>query len=109
MSSISSYVSNNSGTLPNSAATISTALGDYNPGFYPKLQVYYGTTVVTPATTGTGGVGDASTLTGEDVIFISGVTCSGTTATTTNASSRSYVVLYAIESGSTLTGQCIGS
>ena len=111
MASISSYVANNNGALPASSANLPTALNDYKPGFYPTAQIYYGSSATIPASAVIGGAGGSAVLTTEDVIFISGAVCDATNtgATVTGASSRSYVALYAVESGSTAAPQCIGS
>ena len=111
MASISSYVANNNGALP-ASSTLQTALNDYKPGFYPTAQVYYGSSTTIPTSAAIGGVGSTGTLTTEDAIFISNAVCdstTGTTATASGASSRSYVVIYAVESGTSTTPQCIGS
>lgn len=111
MASVSTYVANNNGTLPANTANLTTALNDYKPGFYPLAQIYYGSSATIPASAVIGGAGGSAVLTTEDAIFISGAVCDATNtgATTTGASSRSYVALYAVESGSSAAVQCIGS
>jgi len=107
LSSISNFTSNNGGTLPASQADLTTntppALADYKPGFYPLAQVYYGGTVATGAAApSTSGVGNATTLTADDVIVYVGDTCTSQTAqaTSTGASTRSVAVEYALEASS---------
>lgn len=108
--SIADYVSNNNGTLPTSQATLNTAISDAKLSFYTSANVYFGgTTGAIPTTATNGGNGNATTLTTEDMIFFSGAVCSGTTATRTGASNRSYALVYAVEGASAATPQCIGS
>lgn len=112
MASISSYVANSNGTLPSATTLSSSALNDYKESFYLKAQIYYGASTAIPTTATIGGTGSTGTLTTEDAIFISNAVCdstTGTTATPSNASSRSYVIIYAVESGTSATPQCIGS
>ena len=106
---VADYVSNNEGTLPSSQATLNQAVANAKLSFYTSSNVYYGGTGTIPTTATIGGNGNASTLTTEDIIFFPGAVCSGTTATTTNASSRSYALIYAVEGASVATPQCIGS
>lgn len=114
--SISSYVSNNNGVLPANQVALQTALADYKPGFFPSPgNIWFSTlsaaNVALLTTATVGGVGTATTVSTESVLFASGVVCNSTNtgATTTGGSSRSYVILYAVETGSTAALQCIGS
>ena len=109
LSSVANYVSNTNGTVPSSTATLTTAAQDAKFNFYTSTNLYFGATTTIPTTAVVGGNGNATTLTTEDLIFFSGATCSGTTATTTSASSRSYALIYAVESGGNAVPQCIGS
>ena len=106
---VADYISNNEGTLPNSQTTLNEAVANAKLSFYSSSNVYYGGTGTIPTTATIGGNGSASTLTTEDIIFFPGAVCNGTTATTTNASSRSYALIYAVEGASVATPQCIGS
>lgn len=107
VSSISNFVTNNNGTLPTST-NFSTAITEAKLSFYSASNIYFGTG--TPPTTATaGGNGSASTLTTENVIYFSSAKCNGTTATTSGASSRSWVLIYAVETSGNPTPQCIGS
>lgn len=107
--SVSNYVSNNNGTLPNSSGTLATAIADAKLNFYSSSNVYYGSNSNIPNSATNGGNGNATTLTTEDVIFISGAVCSGNTATTSGASNRAYVLIYAVEGANAATPQCAGS
>lgn len=109
-SSISNFISNNNGALPTST-NFANAIADAKLNQYDPSHVYIGTTAQSiPTTAASGGNGNSTTLTTEDVIYIPQAVCSGTTATRTGASNRSWVIIYAVESGSgNATPQCIGS
>ena len=99
MASISSYVANHNGSLPGQADLNATALNDYKPGFYQNADVSYASYSASPAAPAV-----------EKAIFVSGAACStDNTAIVAGASSRSYVVWYAVETGGGSTTQCIGS
>ena len=109
LTSVSNNISNNNGTLPANLAALKLAIVDYKPGFYPTANVYYGSSTPTVASS-VGVAGNASTVGTENVIYLKGYTCGANNApTTTGASSRSYVVVYAVESGSSVAEQCIGN
>lgn len=98
MASVSSYVGNNNGSLPTAATLTSSALNDYKPGFYLIANVLYGT------------FANPGTPTLDNAIFVSGAACNDTnTGIVAGASSRSYAILYQVESGSNAVLQCIGS
>lgn len=110
IASISSYVANNNGVLP-VAGTLANAVLDYKPGFFTVASIFYGTSASIPVAVTSGGTGSSTILTTDNVIFISGVVCNATNtgASATGVSSRSYVVLYGVETGAGGTIQCIGS
>jgi prepilin-type N-terminal cleavage/methylation domain-containing protein len=108
LGSIADYVSNNDGTLP-TAGTLAQAASNANLKFYSASNIYFGSMGNIPTTATNGGNGSATTLTTEDLIFLAGAKCSGTTATAQNASSRSYALLYAVEGANAASPQCVGS
>ena len=118
LTAIGNFVSNNNGVLPASQTDINNAISGIKLGYYTTGSVYYGaSTSGTPntinacPTVGLGGCASSpSEVNTEDVIFLPGTTCSGTTPTQTNASSRSYAIVYEVEaSGSASQEECIAS
>ena len=114
MASISAYVANHNGVLPTTQTNVASAVADYKPGNILTANIYYSpsTTLSTAITSGSiGATGSATSITDTSAVFQSGVVCDATATnfTTTGASTRSYVLLYAIESGSRLQEECIGS
>jgi prepilin-type N-terminal cleavage/methylation domain-containing protein len=125
-SAISNFVSNNNGAAPGMetgtyVATTCTntdmpsILKGVKLGYYTTSNIFCSSQVgVNPTVCGAVGnsCGTASSspteVGTEDIIYVPGATCSGNAATSQGASSRSYALVYAVESGSnTLTEQCI--
>lgn len=109
LTSVSNYVSNNNGTVPNTQALLNTATSDYNPGFFLTANVFYGNNTAIDNTPSQAGSEAANNLTTEDVIYYNGTVCTGNTATVTGASPRSYAITYAVETGGGRTEQCLGN
>lgn len=112
-SSIGNYISNNNGQLPSSLTDLQSAISGVQLGYYTSTEVYYDSTGIPTActTVGTGGcTSGPSEVNTEDVIFLPGTTCSNNQPTQTNASTRSYAIVYEIESNaSSSQEQCIAS
>ncbi len=128
-SAISTWISNNNGTLPGaesgtfSQATCNTDMSNIVSSI--KLG-YYASSNVTCATNAaiinscsnagnSCGVGASTQVGTENVILDEGVVCAdpqplgaGAMTTTTSASTRSYVLLYAVETGGAPQAECIG-
>ena len=126
-SGISTWISNNNGTVPGyetgsyTQATCNSDLASIVGGI--KLSYYTSTniqcaagTTAPPACTTTGISGTcpvASTVNTEDVYMVPGNVCNGNSPSTTNSSTgatattRSYVILYEVETGGAPTEQCI--
>jgi prepilin-type N-terminal cleavage/methylation domain-containing protein len=107
LTSVSNYVSNNNGTIPNTQALLDTARSDYRPGFYVVANIFYHANTAIDTSAAAAGSESATNLTTEDIIYYNGAICNGNTATATGASPRSYAVTYAIESGGGPVPQCI--
>lgn len=119
-SSISAFVSNNNGDVPGydstgtySAATcksnIDSIVLGIHLGYYTNANVTCGSATSPPTvckTTGTSSCA-AGSLTTENMIFIPGNVCSNNAPTTANATSRSYALLYMVETGTAPAEQCI--
>lgn len=125
-SAISNFISNNNGSLPASPGDLTQAITGIKLGYYLNSNVFWdgttaGTAPSTPPTlscsvavssngfcssSSSSVTPSSTTITTEDVIFVPGYTCSNNMAT--QSTPRSYVVLYAIESGSSSSQeQCI--
>lgn len=120
-SSISTWISNNNGNVPGtetgtySQSTCNTDMTSILQGI--KLGYYTNGSVKcagasTPAPTlctnaGTSGCTPPGQVGTEDIVFLPGNVCSGNTPTTTNATTRSYVILYAVETGGAPSEQCL--
>ena len=115
LTAIGTYVSNNNGSLPVSTTTpIATLISGVNLGYYTSTNIFYATSTSNPAlcpSAGTGCTSSGTELTSEDVIYQAGVICLNNQSTTAGASTRSYVLLYAVETGGSagIAEQCIGS
>lgn len=118
-SAVSTWISNNNGSVPGmetgtyASATCTTDMGTIVQGI--KLGYYTNTSVSCGASSGLIPTACTSTGTGcttpkigtENIVFVAGDTCSGNTPTNSNATTRSYVLLYEVETGGTPSEQCI--
>jgi type IV pilus assembly protein PilA len=97
---ISEYTNNNNGTGPTSTATLNTAIGNAKLGFYTAGSIFFqGTESSAPSSVSAPGTaGSATVLTVDDVVVVQNATCNGNAPQV--ASSRDYVVLYAVETSS---------
>ncbi len=131
-SALSTWISNNNGTLPgmesgsyvqNTCNTDLTGIANsVKLGYYTASNITCangtGAIINSCTTAGTGcGVGTVTNVGTENIIFDEGVVCetaqpspgtSGPMTTTTAASTRSYVILYAVETGGAPQAECIG-
>lgn len=131
-SALSTWISNNNGSLPgmetgsyvqNTCNTDASSIANsIKLGYYTASNISCaatsGATVNSCATAGTGcGVGTSSSVGTENIILDEGVVCAnpqpspgtaGAMTTTSGASTRSYVVLYAVETGGAPQAECIG-
>jgi len=118
MASFSAYVANHNGTLPKNDTTVQTAAADFKSAT-GNIQVsklfYLAGTGTAPAQGSINNktAASAALINDDSGVFVSGAICDSTNGntsfTTTGASARSYVLMYAIESGSGLQLECIGS
>ena len=129
-SAISTWISNNNGSLPGtettgtfSQSTCTTDLGSIvnsiKLGYYASSNINCasnGAIVNSCGSAGSAcGVGTTTTVGTENVILDEGVVCespqpvgAGPMTTTASASTRSYVLLYAVETGGAPQAECIG-
>lgn len=106
-SALSEYINNNDGQLPASCSgSACPFIQNWKPGFYAASNVTYKDNTSAGAS-----LGDPYTTHGNSSDFIdiaSYMTCSGTSATSTGASSRSVAIVYDVETGGTTPQeQCI--
>jgi len=126
-SGISTWISNNNGSVPGeetgtySQSTCNTDLQSVVSGiklsYYTSADIQCASGTTAPVACTAAGITSAcavgTTVNTEDVIFVPGNVCNGNLPSTTNsttggaATSRSYVVLYEVETGGTPTEQCI--
>ena len=96
-SAISEYINNNDGQLPASCSgSACPFIQNWKPGFYTASNVTY-----TDNTSGGATLSDpyASGGSSDNIGVASYMTCSGTAATSTGASSRSVAIVYDVETG----------
>lgn len=108
LSSISSYIGNNAGALPTDTTSVQTAAGDAKLGYYGSTTIFYSATLPSINTT-KGATGTATSVSTESMTYVPKAVCNGTSATLTGGSARSYALVYAVETSSSVLGQCIGS
>jgi len=125
-SGISTWISNHNGTVPGyetgtySHSTCNTDLqsivAGINLSYYSSANVRCGSGTTVPSPCATAGISStckvSSSVNTEDVYMVPGSVCNGnqpsTTGTSGNAATtRSYVVLYEVETGGAPTEQCI--
>lgn len=130
LTAIGTYVSNNNGALPYNSTTLSAAIKGIHLGYYSPTNVFYDggssggiatgpssmPTICGGGSSGVGTVGtsgctpSATLLTTESMIFIPDTVCVSNKPTSTNATSRSYTLIYAVETAANVSQeQCIGS
>jgi prepilin-type N-terminal cleavage/methylation domain-containing protein len=108
-SAIGDYINNNNGNGPTTQAQINDSstglinnvkLGQYDPAkvFYQGTEATVNGITVSPA-----GSESASNLSIDDVIVVKGATCNGNNPA--SGTTRSYILLYAVESKSSTNGQ----
>lgn len=101
-SALSEYINNNDGQLPASCTGSACAfVSNWKPGFYAAANVTY-----TDNTSGGATLGDPGDANAK-IDIASYMTCSGTAATSTGASSRSVAIVYDVETGGGTQEQCI--
>jgi prepilin-type N-terminal cleavage/methylation domain-containing protein len=99
-SALSEYINNNDGQLPASCTGAACPfIQNWKPGFYTASNVTY-----TDNTSGGATLGAPSS---DNIGVASYMTCAGTAATSTNASSRSVAIVYNVETGGSTQEQCI--
>jgi prepilin-type N-terminal cleavage/methylation domain-containing protein len=99
-SALSEYINNNDGQLPASCTGAACPfIQNWKPGFYTPANVTY-----TDNTSGGATLGDPAS---DSIGVASYMTCSGTAATSTGASSRSVAITYNVETGGGTQEQCI--
>ena len=131
VSAITTYTTNNNGTLPLSEVNVLSAINGVKLGYYTTSDIYlYGSGVImggsatnTPAINGiseptpcstvgtTGGcTSSASEVNTEDVIYMPSYTCNSSTNQPQPGSSRGFAIVYEVETGSnTAQEQCTAS
>ena len=130
-SALNTWISNNNGELPGTetgsfvagtcSSDVTSIAGTIKLGYYSNSNITcapIGATVNSCTTAGSScGVGTNTSVGTENIVFAEGVVCenplpspstAGAITTTTGASSRSYVVLYAVETGGAPQAECIG-
>ena len=101
---VNEWASNNKGVLPAAAADLTTTSTGVNALAGNTGQITFPTTVTATATTVT------NSATPNTMLYVPGTICSGTDATSTNASARNFTILWATEnSAGTATFQCQNS
>lgn len=101
-SALSEYINNNDGQLPASCTGAACAfVSNWKPGYYTAANVTYTDNTAGGATLGDPGDANAK------INIASYMTCAGTAATSTGASSRSVAIVYDVETGSGTQEQCI--
>lgn len=106
LGAVQEYTNNNGGVLPTTAGTFAAQF----PGVQPKFGYYTTAANITwaPKTTPTVPTYTANV---DKIVIANNATCNatGTAAVTTNATSRTVVVLYAVEGSSGPVMQCLQS
>lgn len=92
LGAIQEYIDNNNGQMPTTADNVTA---NAKLGFYTES----GDVVFSK--------GSVPTIDKDHIYIITGAVCSGSTATTTNATSRNVTVAYQIESSSGTANQCV--
>lgn len=105
LSAFSEYVNNNAGALPTSSGACSSAvncpfISNVKLGIYTAANVSYTYNAAVP------GVAPTAPASVDSATIVNYVKCSGTTATVANATSRSVVALYSVETGGGTQVQC---
>ena len=112
-SAISTWISNNNGALPGQTGVngatcdsdLKSAINGVNLGYYKSGNVSCVTSM--PSVCQTSGVCTTGYLSTENMFLLEGYICQGNTPQTTGATTRSYVLLYAVETGASPSEQCI--
>lgn len=101
LGAVNEYVANSGGTLPSTDAAFNTAFTNANVDFkfYTPANVTYDYSATVPASVPTN-------TNVNNVVVYTFLKCSGNNATTTGASSRSVIALFAVEGSSTSIQQC---
>ncbi|HSW65909.1 MAG TPA: type II secretion system protein [Bacillota bacterium] len=105
LSAFSEYVNNNAGALPTSSGACSTAancpfISNVKLGFYTTANITYTYNATVP------GSAPTAPAAVDNAIITNYAKCSGTTATVANATSRSVIALYSVETGGGTQVQC---